>query len=177
MNPTGKGGNAAPEGWQDVFLDTLRASANVSEACRNAGIARITAYKWKDSNAAFAEAWILAIEDSRDVVRREILRRGVEGWDEPQFGYTVTKHEDGTVVKGTQVVGYVRKYSDTVLLRLATAHLPEYKEKLHVITEDAMDAAITELEHDLQRRGIDPTGPRHEALASTEAPERAPEDS
>lgn len=53
---------------------------------------------------------------ANDRLRREILRRGVEGWLEPQFS-------------AGKNMGNVRKYSDTLLIFLAKARMAEFKEK------------------------------------------------
>jgi len=61
--------NATPEKereWYGVFLSTLRNTANVRAACEKAHITRRTAYRNRDENAAFRDAWDEAIEDACD---------------------------------------------------------------------------------------------------------------
>lgn len=52
--------------WTGTFLDALREMPIVTHACDRAGIARSTAYKYRQRSPAFAEAWDHAIEEGLD---------------------------------------------------------------------------------------------------------------
>ena len=67
--------------WERAFLDALRVSGVVSASCRAAGIDRKTAYKRRDSNAVFREAWETALNEALDAVELAVMRSGVEGTD------------------------------------------------------------------------------------------------
>ncbi len=67
----------------------------------------------------FAEAFEVATGVYRGRLEEEILRRGVDGWDEPIF------------YKGAQV-GVIRRFDSGLLLAHARRHIPEYRDKLDV---------------------------------------------
>ena len=50
---------------------------NVRASCLAAGIARKTAYVWRDRWATFAAEWDEALEDACDVLEAEARRRGM----------------------------------------------------------------------------------------------------
>lgn len=64
-----------------MFLDTLRASCNVSAACRAAGIGRASAYQWRDSDAEFARDWKDAEDEAVDGLEQAAWDRAVDGSD------------------------------------------------------------------------------------------------
>ena len=102
--------------WQQVFLRTLAGTANVSLSCKKAKISRVMAYKERRLNPNFATAWQDAIEDAVDALEQEARRRAM-GWREAIFD------EEGNVVR------YILKYSDGLMIALLKAHRPEkYRE-------------------------------------------------
>jgi len=101
------------------FLQLLASTGNVSESCREAKFPRRTAYDHREADPEFAAAWKDAEEVAADYLRAEARRRGVDGWDEPVFW------------KG-EVCGHIRRYSDTMLGRLLTAHCPEFKDERNI---------------------------------------------
>jgi hypothetical protein len=66
-----------------VFLQALSEGATISEASREAGINRVTAYRWKESDAEFAAAWDETLEEGTELLEREAVRRAVHGVEEP----------------------------------------------------------------------------------------------
>ena len=115
-NPPPKKGDAEREEKQATFLASFRQTANVSESCLAADIDRSTFYEWKEKYEEFGMLYHQAEQIANDRLRFEILRRGVEGWDEP-------------LVSAGKRVGTVRKYSDTLLIFLAKARMEEFREK------------------------------------------------
>lgn len=104
---------------REVFLQALRDTCNVSEACREAGISRPTAYAWRE-NAAFAAAWADAEQEAIDSLEREAWRRGRDGVDKP-------------VVHQGVITTTFKEYSDRMLEILLKAHRPEkYRERQDV---------------------------------------------
>lgn len=97
---------------RETFLSTLAHACNVSEACRVAGIGRMTAYKWRDDDPVFAEAWQAAVDEAVDKLEREAWRRGVEGVEKP------------VTYQGEITTTYL-EYSDRMLEILLKAHRPE----------------------------------------------------
>ena len=67
--------------WQPRFLEAFRASANVRLACQAAGIDRKTAYRERDKDAAFAEAWDSAKEDAVDTLEAVVFQRARQASD------------------------------------------------------------------------------------------------
>ncbi len=70
---------------QRLFLQAFADHANVLLAARAAHINRTTVYVWLEKDEDFSFAFNQAKEDAKDVLRAEIYRRAVEGWDEPVF--------------------------------------------------------------------------------------------
>jgi hypothetical protein len=64
---------------RERFIDELRASCNVSAAARAAGIPRRTAYNWRASDPAFAEAWEDAEEEAADDLEQVARDRAKAG--------------------------------------------------------------------------------------------------
>jgi hypothetical protein len=95
-----------------VFLTIYAACGNVSRAARAALIGRSTHYLWLKQDAAYAAAHAVADEEASDVIAAEIWRRAVHGVTKP-------------MVSAGEIVCYVQEYSDTLLLALAAARMPE----------------------------------------------------
>src|SRR6266566_289944 len=101
---------------QRLFLEVFAENANVLLSARAAGINRSTVYEWIEHDEDFFFAYNQAKEDAKDVLRAEIYRRGVAGWDEDV--YQLGKYR-----------GTVRKYSDTLLIFHTKMLCPEYRDK------------------------------------------------
>lgn len=72
-----------PFPWQEAFLAALREWPIVQHACDAVGIERCTAYRARQADKAFAEAWAEAMEAGVDRAELEALRRAVHGVEEP----------------------------------------------------------------------------------------------
>jgi hypothetical protein len=72
-----------PFPWHDAFLAALREVPVVSRACEAVGIERSTAYRRREADQAFAEAWDDAMETGVDRAEQEAFRRAVVGFEEP----------------------------------------------------------------------------------------------
>lgn len=77
-----------------VFIEVLRRTANVAEACRVIGISRDLAYRWSRNETMevtintgerllFSQAWESAIEDGVDGLEAVAFHRATHGIDEP----------------------------------------------------------------------------------------------
>lgn len=91
-----------PSDWKPVFLAALRQVPVISYAAEAAGVSRVTAWRRRQDDMEFAEAWDDALEEGIDRAEREAFRRAVEGWDRRVW------HQ------GTEV-GTERVYSDQLL--------------------------------------------------------------
>lgn len=105
--------------WVPAFLNVLECTGNVRHACRAVGISRQNAYSVRKRNAAFAEAWDLALEMASDRLQEEAWRRAVEGVERP------------VMYRGRPVLGpdgeplMERHFSDILLDRLLRLMRPE----------------------------------------------------
>ena len=95
-----------------VFLEALVVTLNVTLACRRAGIARRTAYDWREADEGFARKWDDAVDEGVDLLEAELHKRAFEGVERPVY------------YKGEQV-GTWRFYSDALAMFLLKAHRPE----------------------------------------------------
>lgn len=69
--------------WREAFLEALRQVPVVARACEAAGIDRPTAYRRRQADKDFAEAWDDALETGVDRAEAEAFRRGMVGFEEP----------------------------------------------------------------------------------------------
>jgi hypothetical protein len=69
--------------WKPVFLESLRAMPVVAHACAAVGIERSTAYRAREADEGFAQAWDDAMEEGVDRAEGEAYRRAVVGFEEP----------------------------------------------------------------------------------------------
>ena len=99
-----------------AFLVALRERGVAGYACKSLGISRRTVYNWKRDDADFAKEWEEAVDDAVDAMEAEAYRRAKIGTRKPVFQ------------QGRQV-GYIREYSDTLLIFMLKAKRPnEYRE-------------------------------------------------
>lgn len=98
-----------------AFLKLLEQGVKVIDAAEKVGVAVTTTYTHRQQDEDFRQAWAAAKqlhEDSvLDTIEHEIDRRGIEGWEEERY------------YEG-QLCGYVRKFSDTLLMFRAKALAP-----------------------------------------------------
>lgn len=87
-------------------------TGNVSAACRKAKITRQNAYFARDDDELFAAAWKEALVIATELLELEARRRAEKGTLEPVY------------YQG-DLVGRVRKYSDTLMIFLLKAHAPD----------------------------------------------------
>lgn len=67
--------------WGPAFLAALAETANVRYSCRQAGIARRTAYDRRDRDEPFRAAWDDALEDACDRLEEIAAGRAESGSD------------------------------------------------------------------------------------------------
>lgn len=109
------------EGWREAFLKALSDGGVVRHAAEAAGVSKNTAYRERERDSAFAEAWDDAIDDAADVLEVEARRRAILGVEK------VTYVRSGTDDKGRPVFTQqtIREYSDTLLIFLLKGMRPE----------------------------------------------------
>lgn len=97
---------------RQVFLATLRDTANVSAAARAARLPRRSAYQLRDHDPAFREDWEQALEEALDDLEAELRRRAIEGVEKPVF-------------YAGKPCGTIRTYSDQLGVFLLKCRRPE----------------------------------------------------
>lgn len=129
------------------FLEELPRCHTVTGACDFAEISRDTAYRWKEQDKAFSDAWDVAVERTHDKARASIFQRAFDGVEEqaisngmPVYYYepdvdesdAQKRDERGKPLwkRGAPVM--IRKYSDSLAALYARANLPEYKDKQQI---------------------------------------------
>lgn len=117
------------------YLDTLAETGNHSAAARAIDIAVGTAYAWRkdtdwvikleDEEYTFADLCVQAESIFADSVEAEVVRRAVEGYDEPIVykGQIMTQVNQKT---GKHEVVTVKKFSDRLLEVLIKGQKPKY---------------------------------------------------
>lgn len=139
---------------QARFFAKYRKSGNIKFSCAYAGISRQTFYDWREHDEAFKAQLADAEPDVDDTLDEAAYERGVEGV--PSYvvsnGHLVYEElpvigEDGQQVvengrpvyrRGKPIVE--RKYSDTLLVTLLKARMPEkYKDKQQVEVSGSVD--------------------------------------
>jgi hypothetical protein len=118
-----------------AFCATLADTANVTKSALTIGTSRITVYKWREQNEAFAKAWDAALKIGMASLEDEAVRRaGPEGIDEPVY------------YKGEKV-DTIKRYSDSLLTFLLAAHDEKYrKQRIEHTGKDGADLPPTRVE-------------------------------
>lgn len=66
---------------EEAFLNALREGYSVAGACAASGVARRTAYDWRNADPIFCAAWEDAVEEGTDELEDEAVKRAKEGSD------------------------------------------------------------------------------------------------
>ena len=64
---------------KSAFLEALRSSGSVTQACAAAEIARCTPYAWRKDDREFAAEWDAAFDIGMDALEAELIRRAFAG--------------------------------------------------------------------------------------------------
>jgi len=97
--------------WKPLFLKWLASTGNVTRSAAAAGVAPATVYEARKADRAFARQWKRALREAGDHLEHEAWRRAVKGVTEP-------------VYQLGKLAGYVRRYSDPLLMCLLRAARP-----------------------------------------------------
>lgn len=115
--------------WKPAFLAALRELPVIAHGCKAVGIERSTAYRAREADQAFADAWDDAVEEGIDRAEQEAFRRAVVGFEEPvidkgRLAYRYERYEDEEGAEhyrlqldanGQPIPLTVRKHSDALL--------------------------------------------------------------
>jgi hypothetical protein len=105
--------------WQAAYLEVYARIGREREACERVGVGHSTVWRERQRNEDFALAFNAAHARYVESLRKEIHRRAVEGWDEPQF------------YQG-EVVGHVRRFDTALLIFETKRHDPAYRDSYRV---------------------------------------------
>lgn len=97
-----RSGNPKPYDWKPAFLAALAEVPVIQHACNAVDINRSTAWRAREADADFAQAWDEAMEAGVDKAEQEAFRRATVGFDK------------GVWHQGA-LVGSERVYSDALL--------------------------------------------------------------
>lgn len=137
--------------WKPAFLAALRELPVIAHACKAVGIERSTAYRAREADQAFADAWDDAVEDGVDRAEQEAFRRAVVGFEEPvldkgRLAYRYERYVDDEGAEhyrlvldenGQPIPLTVRKHSDALLaLYLKGRRKKVYAERTEVTGAD-----------------------------------------
>jgi Homeodomain-like domain len=109
-----------------LALDLLSQGHTLAQVKDALGINRVTLYRWRQHDPAFAQAYSDAMEAGTDLIEQEARRRAVEGYDRPVF-------------QRGELAGLERVYSDMLLALLLRGRRPE------VFRENTNKAASTSI--------------------------------
>ena len=109
---------SAPD-WAPRFLDCLGECGVIGYAAKHAGIGRTAVYERRDNDEVFARSMRTALINSKDVLVYEAVRRAKDGVRRP-------------IYQGKAHVGYVRDYSDSLLMFLIKKRDPSYRDSVKV---------------------------------------------
>lgn len=106
----------------EAFCAALAVSGgNVSRACQAVDITRMTAYRWRENDPEFAQAWERAKRIGLEALEDEATRRAFEGTERPVF------------YMGKKLRHTIKEYSDTLAIFLLKGGMPEkYRERSEV---------------------------------------------
>lgn len=118
---------------QQKFLTQLALGNTVMAAARSIGVAPVTVYEHRKTDAAFAAAWEEALELGIQAMEQEAMRRAVHG----------TKK---MVVSAGKILGTDIQHSDGLLMFLLKAKRPAvYRDTVNIelhIRQAAIDAGV-----------------------------------
>ena len=116
------------------WLEAFARSRTVSHATRAVQMSRTTIYEARESDPAFAAAWDSIVEETLDDLEDSMLKRAVDGWEEPViYKGQRCKDADGPIT--------IRKYSDALTQFAARTRRPA---RYNIATQDptANDAVV-----------------------------------
>ena len=100
----------------EVFLRAYSKTGRKQDSALLAGVSCRTVQKWREEFPDFEERFQIAHEQWRDILKAEVYRRAVEGWEEPVYQ------------KG-ECIGYVRKFDSNLLMFAMKQADASYKDR------------------------------------------------
>ncbi len=128
-NARGRGNHMtaqARKAVQTLFLEMFRKTGIITDSCQYANIARNTFYGWLEHDETFSLQYHQAEQEASDMLEHLILTRVLNGAKKPVVSMgKIVRDDDGKPLM--EIV-----YSDQLLMFLAKARNPKFREKTHV---------------------------------------------
>jgi 20S proteasome alpha/beta subunit len=105
------------------FIETLTLQGTVSHAAQAAGVSRMTAYRWRESDREFASQWDEAMETAVDAVENALYQKAVSGDTVPMIFYLKAHrpiYRDRVTINIAQVQSEVEERLAQLQQRLAS---------------------------------------------------------
>jgi len=102
---------------QEQFLRALARTGRMWQSYEIACVSPAAVLAYRQLNPQFDQAVKDAMDQYCELLEKEIHRRGVDGVDEPVFYLG-------------SICGYVRRYSDKLLMEHAKRHIPAYRQQV-----------------------------------------------
>lgn len=137
----------ATQPWITPFLEALRATSNVAESARRAGVSSSTVYVLRRTDADFAAAWDNAIEDATDALEAEARYRAMYGVAEPvvhkgEFTPVWKRDEFGRAVEEPYDTGTVGKDGKPVMAMRPVQEVDEHGRPVWLTVRKPSDALL-----------------------------------
>ena len=110
---------------QQTFLASFRKNANITLACRVAGIHRSMIYRWQEHSDIFSFEFKEAEQEANDMLLQAAWQRAVEGTLKPCLSMGKQVYVGGEPL-------YEKVYSDSLLSLLMKARMPSYRDSSKV---------------------------------------------
>jgi hypothetical protein len=163
-----------PQHWQGPFLSALSLLPDISSACRASRIGRATAYRYRDSDQAFRDAWDEALELARDSMQR-IARQWATVGVPVRTRRTKRKVKNGVVIEEETIETEAAERSATMMIFWLKAWYPDrYRWSERVETTGAEGGPIRIESLDSIDRQIEKLS-EELALSADRTPEDEPE--
>lgn len=140
--PTNQGAVTRTGQWRKPFIVALRQSGNYTIAARMARVSRRTYLRERDRNPRFATACREALKTAYDLMEREAHRRAVTGVRKP-------------VYQSGKRVGYIREYSDTLLMFMLKGARPSKYRDNYRVEHTGKNGGPIKTQLDLSRLNVD----------------------
>lgn len=131
-NKAGNSSSKFTASRREKYLAILRDTGEPATARDEVGICYGTIVEHRRKTPGFRDDEEESLRQYRATIGKEIHRRAIEGVDEPVFYLG-------------EVAGYVRKYSDRLLIEHAKRHVPEYREKIKIDQTGTLTVGMADL--------------------------------
>jgi hypothetical protein len=116
-------GNDVTVANKRTVIDSLRKRAVIYLAAKDAGVNKLTVYRWRDSDPQFAAAMTEAMEDAKEIMENSIYERALNG-DSLLTMFWTKRHDPAYRDKTTVDITVVQSEIQERMKRVGLAQLP-----------------------------------------------------